>query len=166
MTTNEHQLTQASLLLSRAVIASIFLWHGIPKAFNIAAAMDKFVGFGLPPILGPITGWVEVISASLLLLGLFHRMTVLLLLTIIVGALVTVQIPGGVSAGLERDLLILAGLTLLAFVGPGRFALKHRILLTFILRPSRARGETSSPQTASGRGNKDPGDSSPRHQSR
>ena len=51
-------------------------------------------------------------------------MTVLLLLTIIVGALVTVQTPGGVSAGLERDLLILAGLTLLAFVGPGRFAFR------------------------------------------
>lgn len=122
--TNEHRFTQASLLLSRAVIASIFLWHGVPKALNVAAAMDKFAGFGLRPILGPMTGWVEVISASLLLLGLLHRMAVLLLLTIIVGALVTVQIPGGVSAGLERDLLILTGLTLLVFVGPGRFALR------------------------------------------
>jgi uncharacterized membrane protein YphA (DoxX/SURF4 family) len=123
----ESQFTQASLALSRAVIAAIFLWHGIPKAFYIAAAMDKFTGFGLPSVLGPITGWVEVFAASLLLLGVFHRAAVIMLLTIIIGALVTVQIPNGVSSGLERDLLILSGLTLLAFVGPGRFALKSLV---------------------------------------
>jgi uncharacterized membrane protein YphA (DoxX/SURF4 family) len=120
--------SHASLLLTRAVIAFVFLWHGIPKAFNIAVAMDKFAGFGLPPIRGPITGWVEVVAASLLLLGLFHSAAALSLLAVIIGALVTVQIPGGVSAGLERDLLILTGLTLLAFTGPGRFALSAKNL--------------------------------------
>jgi uncharacterized membrane protein YphA (DoxX/SURF4 family) len=120
--------SHAALLLTRAVIASVFLWHGVPKAFNIAAAMNKFTGFGLPPVLGPITGWVEVIAASMLLLGLFHSTAVLSLLAVIIGALVTVQIPGGVSAGLERDLLILTGLTLLAFTGPGRFALSAKNL--------------------------------------
>ena len=115
--------SHASLLLTRAVVASVFLWHGTPKAFNIAAAMDKFAGFGLPPMLGPITGWVEVAAAPLLLLGLFHRIAALSLLIVIVGALVTVQIPGGISADLERDFLILSGLTVLAFTGPGRFSL-------------------------------------------
>lgn len=90
--------------------------------------MDKFAGFGLPPILGPVTGWIEVVAAPLLLLGLFHRAAVLSLLVIIVGALVTVQIPNGVSAGLERDLLILTGLALLALTGPGRFALSAKRL--------------------------------------
>ena len=40
------------------------------------------------------------------------------------GALFTVQIPGGISAGLERDLLLLVGLFVLAVAGPGRFSLR------------------------------------------
>jgi uncharacterized membrane protein YphA (DoxX/SURF4 family) len=133
--------SHASLLLARSVIAFVFLWHGIPKAFNIAAAMDKFAGFGLPPVLGPITGWVEVVAASLLLLGLFYRTAVLLLLIIIVGALVTVQIPSGVSAGLERDVMILTGLTLLASLGPGRFALSVKHLQVPIQQETRLTAE-------------------------
>ena len=116
-------LRPASLLLTRIVIAAIFLWHGIPKAFDIPAAMEKFAGFGLPPVLGPITGWVEVVAGSLLLIGLFHRYAAIALLAIIIGALVTVQIPNGITAGLERDLMIFAGLVLLIAIGPGRFAL-------------------------------------------
>ncbi len=127
--------------MTRSVIAFVFLWHGIPKAFNAAAAMDKFAGFGLPPILGPITGWVEVVAASMLILGLLHRAAVLSLLAVIIGALVTVQIPGGVSAGLERDLLILTGLTLLAFTGPGRFALSAKNLQAPIHRKTRLTAE-------------------------
>lgn len=133
--------SHGSLLLTRSVIAFVFLWHGIPKAFNAAAAMDKFAGFGLPPILGPITGWVEVVAASMLILGLLHRAAVLSLLAVIIGALVTVQIPGGVSAGLERDLLILTGLTLLAFTGPGRFALSAKNLQAPIHRKTRLTAE-------------------------
>ncbi|MEJ2153345.1 MAG: DoxX family protein [Gemmatimonadota bacterium] len=131
----------ASLLLTRVVIASVFLWHGIPKAFNIAAAMAKFAGFGLPPILGPITGWIEVVAAPLLLLGLFHHTAVFSLLVVIVGALVTVQIPNGVSAGLERDLMILTGLALLAFLGPGRFALSVKHLQVPIQQKTRLTAE-------------------------
>ena len=128
MTEQEHHLTQASLqtplLLTRVLIAAIFYWHGVPKAFDVALGMAKFVGFGWPPILGPITGWIEVVAASFLILGLFHRAATLVLLAIIIGALVTVQIPGGISPGLERDLLILVGLIGLAVAGPGRFALR------------------------------------------
>lgn len=124
MTPRENQLRQASLLAIRIVVAAIFLWHGVPKAFDVGGAMEKFAGFGLPPFLGPLTGWVEVAAAPLLLLGLFHRAATLLLLAVIVGALVTVQIPAGISAALERDLLILAALSLLAVTGPGRYALR------------------------------------------
>lgn len=112
-----------TLLLVRAVIAAIFLWHGVPKAFDPAGAMEKFQGFGLPGALGPVTGWLELIAAPLLLIGLLHRAAAVALLCVILGALVTVQIPGGISAGLERDLLILAGLAFLAVAGPGRYAL-------------------------------------------
>ncbi|MEE9208745.1 MAG: DoxX family protein [Gemmatimonadota bacterium] len=116
--------THAALLGSRLVIAAVFLWHGIPKAFNISAAMEKFVGFGLPGVLGPVTGWVEVLAAVALVLGVFSRWGALALVVVIVGALVTVQIPGGISTGLERDLLILSSLLLLAAAGPGRYRVR------------------------------------------
>lgn len=110
-----------ALLILRIILVIIFLYHGIPKAIFWSMATEKFVGFGLPGFLGPITGIVEVIASVLLLLGRFWRITNLILLFIITGAIVTVQIPNFIAdsskvAGLERDLLILAGhLTLLAF---------------------------------------------------
>lgn len=116
--------TNAALLASRLVVAAVFLWHGVPKAFDFPAAVDKFVGFGLPGFLGPITGWVEVLAGVALILGVFHRWAALALAVVIVGALVTVQIPRGVSPGLERDLLILSSLLLLAAAGPGRFGVR------------------------------------------
>lgn len=124
MTEHEYELTQTSLLLTRVAIAGIFFWHGVPKAFDIAAGMEEFAGFGLPPTLGPVTGWIETIAAALLVLGLFHYTATLLLSAVIIGALFTVQIPGGITAGLERDVLILVGLVLLAVAGPGRFSLR------------------------------------------
>ena len=119
---NEH-LQSYVLLGMRLLLAFIFLWHGIPKAFYVSWAMDKFVGFGLPGILGPITGWVEVIASIGLILGLWHTWSNVLLALIIFGALVTVQFPNGMQAGLERDLMILAGLLVLITTGPGRLAI-------------------------------------------
>ena len=83
--------------------------------------MDKFVGFGLPGVLGPIIGWAELLGAVALVLGVFHRWAAAGLAVVIVGSLVTVQIPGGISPSLERDLLLLSGLLVLAAVGPGRY---------------------------------------------
>lgn len=132
----------AALLLTRLVVAFIFVWHGLPKAVNPDWAMEKFVEFGLPGWLGPVTGVVEVAAAALLTLGIFHGAAAVVLAVIIVGALVTVQIPGGFTAGLERDLLILAATLTLAVLGPGRFA---------FARPAGPYGLTSRRSAPSGR---------------
>jgi len=127
MTEERHAPALDWLLLTlRVAVAGIFLWHGVPKAFDPATAAEKFVGFGLPGWLGPVTGWIEVVAAPLLLAGLAHRAAALVLAAVIVGALVTVQLPGGVTAGLERDILILLVLALLLVSGPGRFAAAGR----------------------------------------
>ncbi|MEM8722939.1 MAG: DoxX family protein [Cyanobacteria bacterium P01_G01_bin.39] len=110
-----------ALLILRILLVLIFLYHGIPKAIFWSMAAEKFVGFGLPGFLGPITGIVEVIASILLLFGRFWQFANFTLLFIIAGALVTVQIPTFIGdfskvAGLERDLLVLVGhLILLAF---------------------------------------------------
>ena len=119
--TATHQFLNVSLLLLRLVMVFIFLYHGFPKAIDWPMATAKFIGFGLPGFLGPITGIVEVVASVFILLGLYHRWSNLVLLFIIAGAIAIVQIPGSlsaatVSAGLERDLLILVGtLILVAF---------------------------------------------------
>lgn len=105
------------------MVAFVFLWHGVPKAIDWPAAYDKFVGFGLPGTLGPLTGIFEVVAALLLLVGLKHRNAALALAFIIAGALITVQIPKGFTPALERDLLILALTLSLAGTGPGRLGL-------------------------------------------
>ena len=110
-----------ALLGLRILLVLIFLYHGVPKAIFWSVASEKFVGFGLPGFLGPITGIVEVIASVLLLFGRFWKITNLILIFIIAGAIATVQIPNFLAdaskvAGLERDLLILVGhITLLAF---------------------------------------------------
>ena len=110
-----------ALLILRLTLVAIFLYHGLPKAIFWSMATEKFVGFGLPGFLGPITGIAEVIASIALLFGRFWKTSNLVLLFIIAGAIVTVQLPNFLAdmskvAGLERDLLILVGhLTLLAF---------------------------------------------------
>lgn len=98
----------------RLLLVAIFLYHGLPKAIFWSMATEKFVEFGLPGFLGPITGIAEVVASLLLLFGRFWRASNLVLLFIIAGAIATVQLPNFIEdakkvAGLERDLLILVG---------------------------------------------------------
>jgi len=108
-----------SLLGVRLAVAFVFLWHGVPKALDPGMAVEKFIGFGWPGWVGPITGGVEVVAGLLLVAGLLARWAAAVLAVIILGALVTVQIPGGISAGFERDLLLLLTTIYLALNGPG-----------------------------------------------
>lgn len=129
---NNQKFSNYALLSLRILLVLIFLYHGVPKAIFWSAASAKFVGFGLPGFLGPITGITEVIASVLLLFGRFWKITNLILIFIIAGAIATVQIPNYLAdaskvAGLERDLLILVGhLTLLAFDPKGRLISGNR----------------------------------------
>jgi len=115
-----------TLLFTRALIVFIFLWHGLPKAFSPSMASEKFIAMGFPGFLGPIIGWVEVIGAILILAGLWWKWANYVLAAIILVAVIVVHLPNGVTAGLERDLLIIAATLTIAVHGPGPFALhKH-----------------------------------------
>jgi putative oxidoreductase len=99
MQTTTHRARHWSLIALRTLIVAVFFWHGMPKAFNWPGAVDKFIGFGLPGFLGPLTGIAEVIAGSLLLLGVVQRPALAILGVTILGALATVQIPRGITAG-------------------------------------------------------------------
>ena len=117
-----------SLLLLRLMVVFIFLYHGVPKALNWSLAAEKFVGMGFPGFLGPITGIVEIITSVLILIGLYNKISNLILAFIMAGAIAGVHIPasvsaGTVTAGLERDLMLLAGVIVLAALGSGAWSL-------------------------------------------
>ena len=120
-TMSNNKFPTYALLTLRIALVLIFLYHGLPKAILWSLATEKFIGFGLPGFLGPITGAAEVVASVLLLFGRFWRINNLILMFIIAGAIATVQLPKFLAdssqvAGLERDILILVGhLTLLAF---------------------------------------------------
>ncbi len=115
-----------SLLLLRVVIAAIFLYHGIPKLMNISGTMGFFSGLGLPGFVGVLVGIVEVVGAVLLLIGLWSKWAAYALGVVILGAILIVQVKGGISAGLERDVLIFAALLTLAHAGSGVCTVDNR----------------------------------------
>lgn len=128
----QKNLFDTGRLLLRVLLAAIFLYHGLPKALDWEMASDKFIRMGFPGFLGGIVGVVEVVGAVLVLLGIWHMWANYALAAVIVVAIVGVQIPGAVkagkllTAGLERDLLILTSTLLLAWTGPGKYAVRAK----------------------------------------
>lgn len=116
-----------SLLSLRILVAAIFLYHGIPKLLNISGTMSFFSGIGLPGFLAVIVGIVEVVAGILLLLGLWTKWSSYALAIIIAGAIIVVHTKaGGISAALERDVLIFVSLLVLAHSGAGSCAIDNR----------------------------------------
>lgn len=119
-----------SLLALRMILAGIFLYHGAPKAFDWALATGKFMKMGFPGFLGPIVGITEVLGGVMLIIGARNRETNLALAGIISVAILGVQIPGALkagkflTAGLERDLLMLLGHGVLLAFGAGALKIK------------------------------------------
>ena len=118
-----------SLFVMRLIIVAIFFYHGLPKAIDWTMAADKFQSMGFPGMLGPIVGIAEIVAGFFLLIGLWTRASATVLGVIIVVAIAGVQIPGAVEAGkllvtgLERDLLIFAGLLSLISYGAGSLSI-------------------------------------------
>lgn len=107
----------------RIVLGLIFLWHGAGKALDPAGAMEKFLLMGFQGWLGPVIGWLEVILGALILIGLYTRISSIVLAIVIFVAAVAVHLPNGVTAGLERDLMMLASLIALTLLGSGKVSM-------------------------------------------
>jgi putative oxidoreductase len=114
------------LLLLRLTAAFIFLWHGVPKAFDYDVGFQKFVDMSFPGFLGPIIGWIEVIASALLIIGYQTRWVSFVLAGVVVIALLAVQLPKGVVAAFERDLLLTAIMLALTVYGAGPFSVDKK----------------------------------------
>lgn len=117
------------LLLLRLGIGFMFILHGWPK---LTGGQEKWIQVGqnmellgisfAPVFWGFMAGFAEVVGGALIMLGLFWRISCLLLVvTMLVATLRHVTAGdgfGGYSHSLEAGILFFA----LLFIGPGKYS--------------------------------------------
>jgi putative oxidoreductase len=92
----------ASVILIRLLVGAVFLSEGIQKfLFPDQLGAGRFLKIGLPSpeILGPFVGGLEILSGTLVLMGLLTRFAVIPLLAIMAVALTTTKWPILVNEG-------------------------------------------------------------------
>jgi uncharacterized membrane protein YphA (DoxX/SURF4 family) len=129
----------AAVVLVRIAVGSIFLSEGIQKfLFPSELAAGRFARIGLPSpeVLGPVVATFEVACGAAVLAGLFTRLAVLPLITIMLVAIATTKVPMLLGKGFwtmaheaRTDWSMLLGSLFLLLVGAGPWsvdAVLHR----------------------------------------
>lgn len=123
------KLRPLALLFLRAALGVIFIHHGYPKLFeHTRQAMEGFVHMGFPPYFAYISGVIEFFGGCLLVIGLFTRISALLLAGEMAVALVQVHKifadPRAVQ-NYEFPLALAVGAFTLAALGSGLISFDH-----------------------------------------
>ncbi|KGX91375.1 oxidoreductase [Pontibacillus halophilus JSM 076056 = DSM 19796] len=115
------------LFVGRLVLGAIMFAHGVQKLMNMGGTVNMFQDMlGLPGFLAYMTAGIEVLAGLAVILGLYTRISSLLLGFVMVGAIVTVKLPmvgffgNGQMAGWELDLALL-GLSVVLTLSGSRF---------------------------------------------
>jgi putative oxidoreductase len=126
----------APVFLIRLMVGSVFLSEGIQKfLFQDALGVGRFVKIGIPApqIMAPFVGGVEILFGTLILLGLFTRLSAVPLTINILVAIASTKIPMLLDGGFWKtahearvDWSMLLGLICLLLVGGGRWSLDER----------------------------------------
>lgn len=132
-----------SALVLRLVLGMIFIAHGYPKLFKKDFGPQGFSGFlksvGVPaPLLfAYVVGTVEFFGGILLILGLFTRLSAIVIAINMIVAMWKVKfktgmiskvMEGGWVGGYELDLALLAMAFVLTILGAGKFSLDFVVL--------------------------------------
>jgi putative oxidoreductase len=138
------------LLVGRLLMASLFLTAGIPKAMQgYGGGFAKYLGsLGVPnpEIVGVVAVAIEVLVPIALILGLWPRISALLLIAFVVVATVLAhrfwQFPeaqvGAQQTQFLKNVAILGGLLFYYVSGPGAWSLSGRTAGVGVARPARA----------------------------
>lgn len=125
------KLRPLALLLLRAALGVVFIYHGYPKLFgNERGTMQMFVHLGFPSYFAIIAGVLELFGGCLLILGLFTRIAGLLLAGEMVVALWRVHglfsNPMAVS-NYEFPMVVAAGAFAVACLGAGLISVDYAV---------------------------------------
>jgi uncharacterized membrane protein YphA (DoxX/SURF4 family) len=121
-----------AVLLIRLMVGAVFLSEGIQKFLfpaDIGAGRFAKIGLPSPEFLGPLVGGFEIACGALVLLGLFTRLAVIPLLTIMAVALYTTKLPLLLKSGFWKmaheartDFSMVMGALFLLVVGAGAWS--------------------------------------------
>lgn len=121
-------------LIARVVVGVIMAAHGLDKlTAGPAGFAEMLTGLGLPAPL--VLAWavtaIELGGGVLLIVGALTRVAALLNTAVLLGAIALVKIDVGLiaeqGAGAELDLALIAGLLVVALLGPGRPSVDHAV---------------------------------------
>lgn len=128
-TTNEFKW----VWLIRLMVGTVFLSEGIQKFLypaEVGSGRFEKIGLPSPEILGPLVGGFEIVCGALVLLGLFTRLAVIPLLTIMAVAIYSTKIPILLKSGFWKmaheartDFAMTLGALFLLTVGAGAWSL-------------------------------------------
>lgn len=126
----------ASVFLIRLMVGAVFLSEGIQKFLfteQLGAGRFAKLGLPLPEVLAPLVGSLETVGGTLIILGLFTRLTTLPLLVIIGTAIATTKAPMLAHDGFWKtahegraDFAMLLGLLFLLINGAGGWSFDKR----------------------------------------
>jgi uncharacterized membrane protein YphA (DoxX/SURF4 family) len=122
-----------TVILIRLLVGAVFLSEGIQKFLfpaEVGAGRFEKIGLPSPEILGPLVGTFEIACGALVLLGLFTRLAVIPLLTIMAVAIYSTKIPILLKSGFWKmahdsrtDFSMTMGALFLLIVGAGAWSL-------------------------------------------
>ncbi len=94
-------------LLVRVALGVTFLLHGVQKLQGIDQVVGFFGMLGMPAIVAYLVTIIEVLAGIFVILGVFTRVSSLLLAFVMVGAIVLVKAGKGFIGGYELDFVLL-----------------------------------------------------------
>jgi putative oxidoreductase len=125
------KLKPLALLMLRAGIGIIFIFHGYPKLFTYTHdIMAAFQRMGFPSFFVYIAGVVEFFGGIVLILGLFTRIAALLLAGEMAVAVLKVHLPQGAITDVknyEFPMILAVACFALATIGAGLISVDHTI---------------------------------------
>ncbi|HEY6537175.1 MAG TPA: DoxX family protein [Candidatus Nitrosocosmicus sp.] len=122
------KVREFSPLPLRIIIGITFIIHGLPKLVGVGKTQGFFGHMGLPPELALPIALLEVIGGIVLICGILTRITSILLIIEMIGAIFTAKISKGFVGGYELDLLLIFIAISLLISGPGRISIERDIL--------------------------------------
>jgi putative oxidoreductase len=138
------KLKPLALLLLRAGLGIVFIFHGYPKLFtHTHEIMSAFGKMGFPGFFVYIAGVFEFFGGIVLILGLFTRIAALLLAGEMTVAVLKVHLPQGAITDVknyEFPMMMAVACFALATIGAGMLSLDHAIYRGGGRPPRRGKG--------------------------